>query len=155
VPDPVVSNTTPTLAGDGMLGLLSSLYTEVWIPPEVQAEYQNGIRPGEPDLVTLAWIKIHLIQADPALAQRLDAGEAAAPSLALSSHARLVLVDERNARRVATSLGRAITGSLSVLIEAKKLGHIAQVAPIVDRMIAQGRRFSARLRAAVLNEAGE
>jgi uncharacterized protein len=138
-----------------MLDLLSSLCTEVWIPPEVQAEYQNGIRPGEPDLATLAWIKIHPIQTDPALAQRLDAGEAAALSLALSSHARLVLVDERNARRVATSVGLAITGSLSVLIKANKLGHIAQVAPIVDRMIAQGRRFSARLRAAVLIEAGE
>ena len=60
-----------------------------------------------------------------------------------------------DARRVATSLGLAIAGPLSVLIEVKKLGRVPQVAPIVGQMIAQGRRISARLRAAMLPEVGE
>lgn len=154
---PVVSNTTPliSLAGVGTLDLLPALYQEVWVPNQVQAEYQNGIRLGEPDLHTLVWLQIHQVQADADLAARLDAGEAAALTLARQSSARLVVIDELAGRRVAISLGFRVTGTLGVLLDAKRLGLIAAVAPLIDQMIAQGRRISPRLRRFVLDQAGE
>ncbi|HEX6123015.1 MAG TPA: DUF3368 domain-containing protein, partial [Ktedonobacterales bacterium] len=65
------------------------------------------------------------------------------------------LLDERRARQVAAGLGLAVAGSLTVLIEAKKRGLIPQVGPTIEEMIAQGRRISERLKAHVLQLAGE
>lgn len=158
-PDPVVSNTTPliSLVGVGLLDLLPAIYTAVWIPEAVHAEYQTGRahHPGSPDLDTLAWLSIHPTAAHPSVPASLDAGEAAALSLALAHHARLVLLDEQRARRAAVQLGLPIAGSLTVLLEAKRRGLIPLVGPILDRMVAQGRRISAPLKARVLDLAGE
>jgi predicted nucleic acid-binding protein len=154
---PVVSNTTPliTLAGVGMLDLLPALYQEIWVPDQVEAEYQNGIRPGEPALRNLSWLRILPVQADADVAAMLDAGEAAALTLARQCNARLVLMDEMAGRRVATTLGFRIAGTLGILLEAKQHALLTAVAPIIDQMVAQGRRISPTLRRQVLDQAGE
>ncbi|HKV84749.1 MAG TPA: DUF3368 domain-containing protein [Ktedonobacterales bacterium] len=158
-PRPVVSNTTPliSLAGVKLLHLLPAIYGEIWIPSAVYNEYQVGrtSHPDSPDLDTLPWLRVHHVGFHPDVPTSLDAGEAAAISLALSSAARLALLDETRARRIAARLGLPIAGSLTVLIEAKRRGHIPLVTPIVDQMIAQGRRISDRLRMTVLQLAGE
>jgi uncharacterized protein len=158
-PDPVVSNTTPliTLAGVGLLHLLPALYQAIQIPKAVYAEYQAGQpgHPGSPELDTLAWLTTHVAPPDPAIPQTLDAGEAEAIALARASHARLLLLDERRGRAVALRLGLPVAGSLSVLLLAKQHGLVPLVAPILDQMVAQGRRISPRLRAEVLARAGE
>jgi uncharacterized protein len=64
-------------------------------------------------------------------------------------------LDERRGRAVAEQLGLPVVGTMTVLIEAKRQGHVPLVAPIIDQMIAQGRRISPRLRAEVLTRAGE
>jgi uncharacterized protein len=46
-------------------------------------------------------------------------------------------------------------GTLSVLLEAKKSGLLPALRPVVDEMIRQGRHISARLKAQVLQAAGE
>lgn len=140
-----------------MLDLLPALYGEVWIPDAVHGEYQRGRahHPGSPDLDTFAWLKVHPVLPHPAVPAILDAGEAAALSLALHSSARLILLDERRARQVAAGLGLTVAGSLTVLIEAKKRGLIPRVGPIIEQMIAQGRHISEQLKAHVLRLAGE
>lgn len=155
--NPVVSNTTllVALAGVRLLDLLPTLYSEVWIPDEVRAEYQRGIRPGEPDLNTLSWLRVVNVALDLSLPPTLDLGETAAPSLALATKASLVLIDEQRARRVAAQRGLPLAGSLAVLVQAKRQSLIPSVAPIVDTMIAQGRRIGPRLRARILTQAGE
>lgn len=157
--DPVVSNTTPliSLVGVGMLDLLPALYSEVWIPRAVYDEYQTGRgrHPGSPDLDTLSWLKVHAVAPDPAIAAILDEGEAEAIVLARACHARTLLMDELRGRGVAARLGLPVAGSLIVLLEAKQQGLLPLVAPVVDQMIAQGRRISPRLRAEVLKRVGE
>lgn len=158
-PHPVISNTTPliSLVGVGLLDLLPAIYGEVWIPEAVYTEYQTGQarHPGSPDLDMLAWVRVHPVSLHPDVPVSLDAGEAAALSLALRSSAQVVLLDEQRARRVAVRLGLSIAGSLTVLVEAKRRGLIPLVEPVVDQMIAQGRRISAGLKAHVLQLAGE
>lgn len=161
-PHPVVSNTTPTtplisLVDVGLLDLLRAIYGEIWIPEVVYMEYQTGrvTHAGSPDLSTFAWIVVHPTTPHPDLPTNLDAGEAAALALALRSSAQLVLLDEQCARREAARLGLPLAGSLTVLLEAKWRGMLPLVGPVLDEMIAQGRRISASLRAHVIMLASE
>ena len=154
---PVVSNTTPliNLAGVGHLDLLHALFGEVWIPEAVGDEYDAGARPADQRLDQLPWLLVKPVAIDAPLLNELDAGEAAAISLAVASGARVLLLDERMGRRVAISRGLPIVGTLAVLLKAKREGHLQAVRPVLDEMTAQGRYFSRSLRESVLRAAGE
>lgn len=158
-PHPVVSNTTPliSLAGVGLLDLLHLIYNEVWIPDTVFAEYQSGqaTHASSPDISSLSWLLVHPVTKHPDAPDGLDAGEEAALSLAIHSSAQLVLLDEKRARREAIRLGLPVAGSLTVLLEAKRRGYLALVGPVLEQMIAQGRRISVNLKLHVLALAGE
>jgi hypothetical protein len=85
----------------------------------------------------------------------LDGGEAAALSLAQTLGARLILLDERKARRIAAHIGLQVAGTLAVLLRAKEQGFILTVRPYITQMQSQGRRFHPDLIARLLEEAGE
>lgn len=156
---PVVSNTTPliSLGEIGLLDVLHPLYDEIWIPPAVVSEYRAGMaaHPQRPDLTGFSWISVHPAPADPLVPDTLDPGEAEAIALARSCSARLVLIDEQRGRATAQAMGRPMTGTLGVLLDAKAHGLIAPIRPYIDQMLAQGRRISPRLRQDVLLLAGE
>ncbi len=154
---PVVTNTTPliTLAGIELLDLLPTLYGEVWAPRIVLDECQVKAPPTEPDLTQASWLRVvDDVVIDPAL-PLLDAGEAAALTLAQTSGARLILLDERKARRIAVRMGLPVAGTLAVLLRAKQRGLIAAVHPYLIQMQGQGRRFRPDLITRLLEEAGE
>jgi len=138
-----------------LLDILPRLYGEVWIPPAVRAEYLAGLRPGEPNPAGLPWLVVKEAPPDPTLPRFLGAGEAAALSLALSTRARVVLLDERLGRGVALARGLPVVGTLAVLLRAKQHDLLPAVRPAVETMIAQGRRISPSLVAQVLRAAGE
>lgn len=155
---PVVSNTTPliSLAGVGLLDTLQALYREIWIPDEVYAEYQAGLaNPLYPTLDGRAWIMVRSISLNPVVPTSLDAGEAAAISLALASQARLLLIDEHPGRTAARQLGLPITGSLGVLLDAKRQHLIPNIRPYLDKMLTQGRYISPKVRQQAMSLAGE
>lgn len=85
----------------------------------------------------------------------MDLGEAAAISLALKVGARLILLDERKARRIAATLGLPMLGTLAILLRAKEYKLIPAIQPIISEMQNQGRWFHAELIMRVLNDAGE
>jgi predicted nucleic acid-binding protein len=154
----VVSNTTPliNLVGVGLLDLLPTLYGSVTIAQAVDAEYARGKTATDPDLHSLRWLQI--VPSPPirtSLPQQLGLGEAVTLSLAVDLSARAVLLDEAYGRRLAQSLGLPIVGTLGVHLAAKQAGALSAVRPVIDQMILQGRRISARLRAHVLRAAGE
>lgn len=68
------------------------------------------------------------------LLQALDQGESEAIALALEVHAAALLVDEREARSVAISLGLKPVGVLAMLVRAKQEGFITAVRPLMDRL---------------------
>ena len=154
---PVVTNTTPliTLAGIELLDLLPHLYGEVWAPRIVLDEYQVKAPPTEPDLAGVPWLRVvDDVVIDPTL-PLLDVGEAAALSLAKTIEARLILLDERKARRIAARLGLPVAGTLAVLLRAKQHEVIAAVRPYIIQMQSQGRRFHPDLITRLLEDAGE
>jgi uncharacterized protein len=54
-------------------------------------------------------------------------------------------VDERAGRRAAAALGLSVVGTLGVLLAAKRMGHIAEVRPLVDELLRQGFWVAPRL----------
>ncbi|MFL5653470.1 MAG: DUF3368 domain-containing protein [Ktedonobacteraceae bacterium] len=152
-----MTNTTPliTLAGVGLLDLLPLLYGNVWTPRIVLDEYQAKAPPTEPDLVLASWLTVvDAVIIDPTL-PLLDVGEAAALSLAQTIGARLILLDERKARRIAARIGLQVAGTLAVLLRAKQQGLIVAIRPYITQMQSQGRRFHPDLIARLLEDAGE
>ncbi len=158
---PVVVDATPivALAGLGHLDLLQRLYGEVLVPSAVWEELtRGGLRPGgSEDLAAAPWIKARaLAQPDQVnFFPDLDRGEAEVIALALQAGARLVILDDRLGRRHASRLGLNITGTFGVLLAAKKLGLLAEIAPLLDRLGENRIYSSPKLRNLVLEKAGE
>lgn len=157
----VVSNTTPisNLIRIQRLPLLAAIFGHVAIPTHVADELDRGEHvlgrwrdaPGADGLFVVA------PQADPFLRQLmldLDPGEAAAIALAVQ-HRALLLIDEVAGRRIAAHHGVKLTGTLGVLTEAKRFGHVPAVRPLLDALRDASFHLSSALRDRVLREAGE
>jgi predicted nucleic acid-binding protein len=157
----VVVNSTPviTLAIVDQLSLLRDLYETVLIPTAVHQEVQAGgpNRAGAPQLAAAPWIKAVSLR-DPRradLLSDLDRGEAEVIALAQERHADLVVIDERLGRRHAKRLGLSLTGTLGVLLKAKREGLLSEIGPIVRAIRDQGVRLGDALVGEVLVIAGE
>lgn len=133
-----VSNTSPisNLASIGRLALLRAQFPLLWIPAAVERELL-----AHPDAAALSAIQEGIRQqwiraASPKssnllgiLSALLHAGEAEAIALAADLKADIILIDEREARQLATQAGFSVTGVLGVLLRAKRAGQIAAIAP--------------------------
>jgi len=75
--------------------------------------------------------------------------------LALEEHAELVLMDELAGRRIATSVGLRIMGTLGVLLLAKRQQLLSEVKPLLDQLLAVGFYADDELVQQVLEAAGE
>lgn len=75
--------------------------------------------------------------------------------LALESPGTVVILDDALARRFAESLRIPFTGTLGLLLDAKKLGLLQTLEPCLERLQALGFRLSAQTRSVVLDRAGE
>jgi uncharacterized protein len=157
----VVVNTTPIIALSliGQLDLLRRLYGRVVVPTAVQAEVLAGgvAGIGIRELREASWLEVVSLR-DPGRADLiadLQRGEAEVLALAQEQAADLVIIDERLARRYAVRLGMRLTGTLGVILKAKKLGMIEAVAPLMDQLRAGGIRLGDDVVAEVLGLAGE
>lgn len=153
-----VSNTTPiiSLAGIGQLRLLDAMFARSVVPVEVWTELTALPDAPEPTAV-LALEKVAFVPAPPPPreAADLDPGERAAIAIALTIPQSIALIDEKAGREVALRLGVRVRGTLGVLVEAKRRGLVAEVRPLVGRLLANGCRLAPELVAAVLAAAGE
>ncbi len=161
-PTRLISNTSPLLAliaGCGGLELLRSLYSEVIVPHEVCSEIAaggaNGFGVAEFNRATwlLKWpVPVKPI---PLLANALDLGEAAVIQLALDEGVSHVCIDEPVGRRLARLSGLTVTGSIGVLLRARREGKIASMRKTILRMRAQGIWLSESVVTFALLESGE
>ena len=128
---PTVSNSSPIihLTKIGLLGLLEDLFRQIVVPEKVFEECTHSIRHQNEaaQIINAKWIHIesinntrlfNLLHAD------VDAGEAEALVLALESNAELILLDDQEARFKARKMGLHVTGTVGVLLQARKKGLI-------------------------------
>jgi predicted nucleic acid-binding protein len=85
----------------------------------------------------------------------LDPGEAEVLALAEERDARLIVVDERKARRFAERLDLPLTGTLGILLSAKEAGLIESVRLWIDKITEAGLYLRPDLVQRVLVLAGE
>lgn len=139
----VVSNTSPVmnLAVLGLLDLLRQQFGEVIVPEAVIEELRLDTDfPGTENIrraISEGWLrkgKVENQQVVLALRRELDNGEAEAIALALQLKANLILMDERDGRSLAKSMGLTPIGVLGVLIRAKQDGSVSSVREILSRL---------------------
>ena len=158
----IVINTGPILAliaATGDLSLLPKLYSRVIVPREVCDEVlaNGGTMFGATEFASADGLdrRTEPVVIGSLLSQLLDRGEASVVQLAISEGIETVCIDEHLGRRVARLNGLRVTGSLGILIRAKREGHALCLSDAVSRMREAGVFLSDRVIEAALREAGE
>jgi predicted nucleic acid-binding protein len=160
LPD-VICNTSPLqyLHQIRHLELLPKLVSRVVVPTAVADELAEGRRRGLdlPIPEELPWVDIRAPSSEQVvrLVADLGPGEAGVLLLALESTDPVVILDDALARRHAEILGISLTGTLGILLDAKRRGLLPAVTPLIDDLQRLGFRLSDRTRQAVLRMAGE
>jgi len=143
----------------GLLHVLPALAEEVIVPPAVVEELAAGRALGVslPDLTALEWVVIRRPTSEPALPLVTDMGpgETEVLVLALESRDAVAVLDDALARQVAETLGLRLTGTLGLLLDAKPVGLVQVVCPLLDQLEALRFRLAPHARAAVLKLAEE
>ncbi len=160
----IVSDTSPisNLFRIGRLELLQLVYGKVVVPEAVMRELLELEKRGI-DLTSITqadWIEIIPVKDHEMVVsfqqKMIDEGESEAIALAIELQADYLLIDERLGRAVAESAGIKVVGLLGTLREAKQLGIIPEIKPILDEMRTVARfRISETLYRLILTEAGE
>lgn len=85
----------------------------------------------------------------------LGAGETEVLMLVRERADAIAVIDDKLARVIAENLGIKFTGTLGILVEAKRAGLIDSVGSLLDRLQELRFRVSPSVRALILREAGE
>lgn len=151
----VIPNTTPILSllKIDKLVILKEIYGNIIIPYAVYEEIEKGIKkPYYQDLTQLDWIKIKKISKPKELSFFIDLDKGEAEVLILSQElaADLVIIDEVLGRRYAKQMDMRLTGTLGILLKAKKQGLITSVKDLLSELEQKGSWFNPKLLSKVL-----
>jgi predicted nucleic acid-binding protein len=146
----LVTNTTPLIAltaATGSLDILKFLYPRVVVPLEVADEVRAGGQQcfGVDVFNRADWLEIQpsAVTLQAFLRNSLDVGEASVIQTAMNLGLPLVCIDETAGRRVARLCGLDLTGSVGVLLKAKRLGFALSIPDALQRMREHGIWLSA------------
>lgn len=157
----IVSDTSPLqyLHQLGLIRLLPALGTSVVIPPAVEREILTGKALGIrlPNLEELEWLSVRTPASQMAvpLVHDLGPGETEVLMLGLEMPGSVLVLDDALARRVAETLKIPFTGTLGLLVDAKRAGLIEAVRPFLDQLQELRFHLSPAARSAVLDLASE
>jgi predicted nucleic acid-binding protein len=157
----VICNTSPLqyLHQIGQLSILPALVGSIIVPGAVLVELDAGIEKGLdlPQPENLRWIRIQapISATAVSLITDLGPGESQVLMLALEMPGSIALLDDALARRIAVAKGIPIKGTLGLLLDAKRAGHLTTLKPSLDRLHELGFRLAEQTRDAVLKLAGE
>lgn len=153
-----VINTGPLILLDKIEALdrIGRLPCRFVCPSAVRAELDAGIHRSRTDIKP-AWLSVIPLDSTltPFIEMAIDPGEAEVIQLAIENCFGWVCLDDLRGRRIAKRLGLNVTGVLGLLSWANELGIIPRIRPYTERLIAEGGRYSQKLIAAVLSDAGE
>ncbi len=162
MPDKIVINTGPLIsivAATESLDVLNKLYQEVYVPFEVCYEITNSsshiFAQNEFNEATFLTKIDTPIEISPILSNSLDIGEAAVIQLALNKKIKTVCIDEKVGRRVARLNNLLLTGSIGIIIKAKKFGYLKSAREAITCMQNKGIYLSKSIVDFALKEANE
>jgi hypothetical protein len=161
----VVSNSSPiiNLSKIDCLFLLEKIFKKVFIPYAVydelvvkgsEKEFSYNIKSLIDDKVLI----INEVKDKPlvkALNKDLDFGESEAIALAIEKKANLIILDEIEAREIASIYNLNKTGFIGVLIKAKKMNLIESVKMYLDLAIEKGFWINETLYEKILRQMSE
>jgi predicted nucleic acid-binding protein len=123
-------------------------FAQTIITIEVKREFGEGL----PD-----WIIVNQVQnaqMTTALKEQVDLGEASIIALALENEDHLVIIDDNKGRKLAERLSLNYTGTLGILVKAKKEGMIPLLKPILEKIEETDLRLSEKLKNILLKAVG-
>jgi predicted nucleic acid-binding protein len=133
----------------GHLSFLKDIFITVHITSVVALEFGNQLpewiiisNPINNDLLTI-------------LNATVDLGEASSIALAFEQKNALVILDDLKARKLAANLNLFYTGTLGLLIIAKKMGKLASVKAIIDKIKITNFHITSELENQILKKSGE
>jgi len=142
-----------------LLQILPTFGGRVLVPPAVVDELTVGrsIGVNVPDVEALDWVMVQRPISEIALplVAHLGPGETEVLMLALEMREAVAVLDDALARQMAETLGLHFTGTLGLLLDARKAGLVAEVRPLLDKLNALQFRLAPHTYAAVLRLAGE
>lgn len=128
--------------------LLKEVYGQIHITKTVFDEFDQEVP---------VWIKV--VEPDSSmykgLTTVLDLGEATSISLAAEHENSLLIIDEIKGRKIARKMGIPITGTLGVLVAAKRKGHIKALKPLISKIQQTNFRISEKLIKKILEKVDE
>lgn len=145
------------LSACSSLPLLDALFGTVLVPEAVYLEISVGDKPDAKELRKYLQGKVrhvdmrHFVYLDACA----DAGETAAMVLCKELNADYLLMDDKRGRKVAAINQIRTVGSMGVLLQAKRVGLIAAVAPLLAKIDTSPVFVSRKLIDTVLDLAGE
>lgn len=85
----------------------------------------------------------------------LDAGKASAIALAMNIDKSILIIDDLKGRKIAEKMNIRYSGTLGLIVQAKREGVIETVKPILKKIEKTDFRIDRKLLLTVLREAGE
>ena len=142
----VISNTSCLIVLDNidMLGILKDLYGSIIITKEVSEEFSKTI----PD-----WIDVREGNDKKYLELMknfVDLGEASTIALAVEVDNNITILDDLKARKIAKKLNIKMTGTLGVIINAKKKNIISSTKEVLNKLKDAGFRISKEIENEIL-----
>lgn len=121
------------------LWILERLYKEVFITQTILDEYELNI----PEYIKIKEVKDLNLQR--VLSGYLDPGEASAIALGLENPDSILILDDLKGRKEAQKLKLRFTGTLGVIVKAKKENYISEVSSYFNALRESGFRISDKI----------
>ena len=139
------------------LNLLDMFFDKVIVPEAVYDELTLGDKPESERLKDYLSDKVSKKDINKYLINdtHLGKGELEAIALCKAVNADFLIIDDKLARKAAVINNIKITGSLGILLFAKKKGYIKSLSPCLEILKRSNIRISESLIQKVLQEAGE
>ena len=138
----------------GRLYLLNELFDSIFIPNSVLREIDpvnaSELKVG---LSGLSFIPLEVsnVIAVRGLLGRLHIGEVEVMVGAIEKSVSTVILDDNAARNKAKQLGLEVTGTVGILLRARRLGLISDIGPELNKLISVGMYLSDELIMKILN----
>ena len=133
----------------GELKILHRLFGTISVTPEINEEYHFPL----PNWIIVESPTNRIYQK--ILEASLDKGEASAIALGVEKANSLLIIDDLKGRKFAEKLGLNVTGTLGVLVVAKRENMVPSVKLILDKIKMTNFRISKVLEKRILNLSGE